>query len=315
MASDSALPISAGERAAALRNPSSDMGEAKFLDVGGIRTRYFDKGKGAPVVFFHGGNFGAPGGSSTARVWERNFVPLATRLNAISVDRLGQGYTDNPKTDADYTMHAVVQHAAAFLKSLGKGPYHLAGHSRGGYVVCRLTMEFPELAKSCIIVSSGTLAPGTPHEHIIHAHPPVPRLSREGVRWGYERYSYNPKIVTEEWIDDTYAAAITEKNRAAIRKMVDEGLAKKLFLPQLGRQKAECHRWIVERGMPCPTLLVWGFNDPSAQIEAAKRLLEMLVLKQRRTEMRIFNKAGHFVYREHPEAFNGMLLDYVRQNG
>lgn len=298
-----------------LRSTSTDMGEARFLDVGGIRTRYFEYGAGERLVFFHGGNFGSPGGSSTARVWAPNFVPLAAQLNAISVDRLGQGYTDNPKSDADYTMHAVVQHAAAFLQALGKGPYHLAGHSRGGYVVCRLALEYPELAKSCIIVSSGTLAPGVPHEHIIHANPPSPRLSREAVRWGYERYSYNPKIVSEEWIDDTYNAAITERNRTAMRKMVDEGLGKKLFLPQLGRQKAECHRWIIERGMPCPTLVVWGSNDPSAQIDDAKRLIEMLMLKQRRTEVRIFNRAGHFVYREHPEAFNGMLLDYVLQLG
>ncbi len=57
--------------------------------------------------------------------------------NVIAFDKLGQGYTDNPKSDADYTMHAIVQHAIAFLDKLGKKPYHLVGHSRGGYVVTR----------------------------------------------------------------------------------------------------------------------------------------------------------------------------------
>ena len=301
-------------QASTSRSISKDMGEPKWADVNGIRTRYFDKGTGAAVVFFHGGNFGAPGGSSTARIWEPNFIPLSTQFNTISVDRLGQGYTDNPKTDADYTMHASVQHAAGFLRGLGKGPYHLVGHSRGGYVACRIALEYPELAKTCVIVSSGTLAPGVPFEHMIHAYPPQPQLSRTGIRWSCERYSYNPRVVTNEWVEDTYAAAITEKNAVAMRKFNTDGLRKTLFLPTLSRQRAETWRWIIERGMHCPTLVVWGFNDPSAQLEDAKRLVEMLMLKQRATEMRILNRAGHFVFREQPEAFNCMLLHFVHQH-
>ena len=34
----------------------------------------------------------------------------------VAVDKLGQGYTGNPRRDADYTMHAVVQHLGAFLR-------------------------------------------------------------------------------------------------------------------------------------------------------------------------------------------------------
>ena len=48
-------------QASTSRSISKDMGEPKWADVNGIRTRYFDKGTGAAVVFFHGGNFGAPG--------------------------------------------------------------------------------------------------------------------------------------------------------------------------------------------------------------------------------------------------------------
>jgi pimeloyl-ACP methyl ester carboxylesterase len=290
---------------------TTDMGEEKWLDAGGIKTRYFDQGTGEPVVMIHGAQFGAGDGCSSAKTWALNFPVLRSWHNVIAFDKLGQGYTDNPKTDADYTMHAIVQHAIKFLEALGKGPYHVIGHSRGGYVVSRLSLERPDLVKTCICVSSGSLSPGTTRTRIVHKDPPQPQLTRESIRWFCERYSYNPKIVTEDWLDGSVAIAATERNKIAVAKMNKEGLSRKQFLPQLFKQRAETHRWLLERGMPCPTLVVWGFNDPAADIANGMQLIELFMHRQRDTEVRIFNKSGHFVMREHPAAFNRLLDTYI----
>jgi pimeloyl-ACP methyl ester carboxylesterase len=293
-------------------NPANtDMGAEKWLDVGGIRTRYFDHGSGAPVVFVHGAQMGASDGASSAKTWALNFPVLRNWHNAIAFDKLGQGYTDNPKIDADYTMHAIVQHAIGFLEKLGKGPYHLVGHSRGGYVVSRIAMERPDLAKTCICVSSGTLSPGTTRTRLVHKDPPQPPLTRESIRWYCERYSYNPKIVTEDWLDGSLAIAQTEKNKIAVAKMNRDGLLRRQFLPQLSRQRTEMFRWLQERGMPCPTLVVWGYDDPAADLANGLQLIELFMKKQRDTEVRIFNRSGHFVMREHPGAFNRLLHTYI----
>jgi 2-hydroxy-6-oxonona-2,4-dienedioate hydrolase len=293
-------------------NPvNADMGSEKWLDVGGIRTRYFDHGSGEPVVFIHGAHMGAGDGASSAKTWALNFPVLRNWHNVIAFDKLGQGYTDNPKTDADYTMHAIVQHAIGFLEKLGKGPYHLVGHSRGGYVVSRIAMERPDLAKTCVCVSSGTLSPGTSRTRLVHKDPPQPRLTRESIRWYCERYSYNPKIVTEDWLDGSLAIAQTEKNEIAVAKMNRDGLLRRQFLPQLSKQRTEMFRWLQERGMPCPTLVVWGYDDPAADLANGLQLIELFMKKQRDTEVRIFNKSGHFVMREHPGAFNRLIDAYV----
>ncbi len=92
------------------------MGEEKWLDVDGIRTRYFDQGEGERVVMIHGAQFGASDGASSAKTWALNFPVLKAWHNVIAFDKLGQGYTDNPKSDADYTMHAIVQHAIALSR-------------------------------------------------------------------------------------------------------------------------------------------------------------------------------------------------------
>lgn len=294
------------------RPESLDLGPERWIDVDGIRTRYFDQGAGERIVFIHGVQMGSTDGSSSARAWELNFPVLAKHHNTISLDRLGQGYTDNPKTDADYTMHASVQHIIAFLDKLGKKPYHLVGHSRGGYIVTRITMERPDLVRTSTCVSSGTLSPGTTRTHLAVKNRPQPEATRESIRWYLENYSYNPKIVTEAWIDDSLAIGLTERNRASVDKMVDDGLLKKQFAPQMHKQRGEVHRWLIEQGMPCPTLVVWGYDDPGATLEAGMQLIEMFMKRQRKTEVRIFNRSGHFVYREHPAAFNRMLDAFVR---
>ena len=132
----------------------------KYVDVNGIRTRYFEKGKGETILLLHGSFFGEPFSSDCSANWSRNFEGLSQFAHVIAVDRLGQGYTDNPKRIEDYTMKAVSRHVVDFIKTLGLGPVHLAGHSRGGYVACRTTLDYPDVVKTCIIIDSGTLAPG-----------------------------------------------------------------------------------------------------------------------------------------------------------
>jgi 2-hydroxy-6-oxonona-2,4-dienedioate hydrolase len=291
---------------------TTDMGEENWIDVDGIRTRYFDQGAGERIVFIHGVHMGATDGSSSARTWDLNFSVLAQTFNVISLDRLGQGYTDNPKSDEDYTMHASVQHVIALLDTLGKKPYHLVGHSRGGYIVTRITMERPDLVKTSTCVSSGTLAPGATRTDVATRNRPQPEGDRESIRWYLERYSYNPMIVTDRWLDDSHAIASLEKTRRASSRMRGAGLLKSQFAPQLFAQRAQTHRWLVEEGMPCPTLVVWGRNDPGAHLEAGIRLIEMFMKHQPQTEWRLFNRCGHFVFREHPAGFNRLLSDFVR---
>ncbi len=83
------------------------MGNAQFVDVDGIRTSYFEGGSGEPMVLVHGGHFGS---KVSANCWRPIFDHLASHFHVYVVDKLGQGYTDNPRSTADYTMEAVIQH-------------------------------------------------------------------------------------------------------------------------------------------------------------------------------------------------------------
>ena len=82
--------------------------EPRYIDVDGIRTRYLEMGSGGPVlVLVHGGIFGS---YWNANDWEHNLPVLAREFRVLALDKLGCGYTDNPRTDDDYRTGAMVDH-------------------------------------------------------------------------------------------------------------------------------------------------------------------------------------------------------------
>ena len=287
--------------------------DPKFIDVAGIRTRYFDKGSGETLLLVHGSHMGTPDACESALDWEFNFDVLAQSFRVIAMDKLGQGYTGNPRTDADYTMAATVKHAAGLLQALGLNNVHVVGHSRGGYVVTRLTLEYPQLVRSCIIVDSGTLAPGPSKTEQIMANAPEPRLSRECQRWCIEHFSYRPNHISQTWLDACEDIARSEKYQATVKKMEDEELKRTQFLPQLAVEKEETLSWIMHGKLAQPTLVVWGYNDPTAELKRGHALFEIIADSNPRSEMHIINAAGHFCYREQPETFNQVVKAFVEK--
>ena len=61
-----------------------------------------------------------------------------------------------------------------------------------------------------------------------------------------------------------------------------------------------------------PTLLVWGKNDPSAVLPGGLALFDMVAASANRAQMHIFNKAGHYSYREHPADFARVVTGFIQ---
>ena len=285
----------------------------KFADVGGVKTRYVEKGEGEIVVLFHGGNCGSTSSADDIEDWGRTMDDLSKWCHVFAIDKLGQGYTGNPKTDDDYTMDAVVRHGYQTLRTLGIGGAHVIGHSRGGYLTCRLTVDYPELVKSCIIVDSNTCAPGTGTNEVVFANMPGPALSKESQRWVLENYSYSADCVTEDWLDALVAIGQQQKYAEAIDKMNNDGLLWTRFLPGRQTDKEDMFHILGGRGIQRPVMQIWGYNDPTVPHAQAFELYRILAAKERRARWQIFNQAGHFSFREQPKRFNEVVRSFITE--
>jgi 2-hydroxy-6-oxonona-2,4-dienedioate hydrolase len=287
------------------------MPNASFIEVDGTRTRYFEAGQGPTLVLFHGGNMGSGNLAECAEDWELNFAALAQQCHVIAIDKLGQGYTDNPLTNNDFTMAATVRHAKSFLTALDLKNVHIAGHSRGGYLVCRLALDDPYLITSCTIIDTNTLAPGSPRSAQVLANPPLPRLSRESQRWIIEHYSYSPTHITKTWLDAVTDVAVLPKSQEAHQKMTAGGLSINQFMPRLAEDRSRIFAELRDIGIQCPTFVMWGKDDPTAVLAQGTIMYDLIAARQRRAEMTVLNHAGHFCFREQPVAFNSRLLGFI----
>ena len=266
------------------------MPEPKWIDVDGIRTRYYEAGKGEPIVFIYGGNFGTSDSASSGHTWNLNLQPLSKHFHAIAFDKIGQGFTDNPKK---------------------LPPVHLVGHSRGGYCAARLTLENHDLVRSLTLVNSGTLSPRVGTNEVVLSRPPHPKFTPECVRWVYQNYSFDPNVVTDDWVNAVLDVLNLPKYRESIAKVEGERLGAKLFLPQLARDKRETLQWINEGRLQRPVEIFWGTDDRTATLDGGVEMFQMFARHDRRTQLHLINQSGHFPFREHPERFNALLARFV----
>ncbi|MHB2036063.1 MAG: alpha/beta fold hydrolase [Nitrososphaerales archaeon] len=77
----------------------------------------------------HGGHFGR---YDSADDWGLNIDSLGKNFKVYAVDKIGQGFTDNPRSDGEYLIGSTVKHAFGFVKTLGLRNVNVVGHSRGG---------------------------------------------------------------------------------------------------------------------------------------------------------------------------------------
>ena len=283
------------------------MQHPKYIDVNGIRTRYYEEGNGEPLILMHGGQFASDG---LAEDWEPNFDDLVKSFRVFAVDMLGQGFTGNPTQDKDYVIGSTVKHIIGFLDILGIDSAHFVGHSRGGYTALRLAMENPKRAKSVVNVDSASFIQEV-NEFYAEAQKRANQYKDPKDRiWQFSRAnSYAGEHITESWVEAKYQAQQTSNHKEAVQKMEYLGAQ---FSKDIKERQPECHKWVKEGRLNTPTLITWGYNDPSATWDpVGLKSLDLILPNNPNSQMVVFNKAGHYCYREQPKAFSGAVIGFI----
>jgi pimeloyl-ACP methyl ester carboxylesterase len=126
-----------------------------FIEVEGLRIRYFEEGSGPAVLLLHGASLG-----SSADVWTGNFSDLAARgLRVIAYDQPGFGLSDNP---GDPSVAYRTRFVLAFMDAVGLQKARLIGHSQSGRIAVGLALEHGERVPGVVVLATGSLLPPLP---------------------------------------------------------------------------------------------------------------------------------------------------------
>lgn len=268
---------------------------ARSLTIeGGLRLRVVESGpeNGAPVLLVHGW------GASVYTF--RHLVPAvaASGRRAIAFDLRGHGLSDKPDGAAGYTTVSLLADVRALLDALELDRVDVIGHSLGGALGLRLTLDAPERVHRLVLAAPVGLAKIglrrlarclTPRWTNRFARYLVPRWVTSFLVHG--AYG-DPRRVPAAAIDEYWAPSQFPNFYRAVRAL----LAEFSWAP-LGRQELGAVR--------APTLVILGTADrliPRA-VDGAAQLANATVVKVK--------GAGHLAIEECAAEANAAIVRFL----
>jgi len=315
-----ALPVMAADYNPA-PNAEVDGLKAKFIDVRGQRTRYYDYGQGEAIVMIHGGGRGT---TSSANNFSPIIPILAKNFRVLAIDKSAAGMTGNPVDDNDLSYEGEAKHTKAFIEAMKVGPAHVLGHSSGGAMAFFLAVTDPEVVKTLIVVSSG---PGMPpsgeglskHDATEEAKCKDSQLTYEGRACrlkllGHLPNTWNePALIADAWMADQPKSVEARAKYASARAAaLPDGPTTQSYRDRMwDRARKE--------GMKMPVMIItgkqdtisWDNDEPTAMLRPELGFMDIVGANTTRVKLVALNEAGHFPYRERPEQFAAEVKNFI----
>ena len=292
--------------------------KAKFVNVNGIKTRYYELGSGEPMVLIHAEEGFI--GHASANYFVKNIPGLAKHFHVFALDRLGSGMTDNPKTDKDYNIHAEMDHIVQFIQTLKLNKVHLVGHSHGAGIALFIAVEHPEVVQTLTIIDSVTaapLGPGVPPgENPVLKCPKQPELDFWKCR--LRALSYNPDANwnDEFWESGKYMTGLPksleaeEKVKSGAGERSGTAPAESPF--NIWKRSILAHIQTEPDALRVPVLIIWGHDDHSVPLARGYALYDVIAAQNPRVRMIVINKADHFDFRLYSDEYNYHIINFIQ---
>ena len=273
------------------------------VELHGNEVSYRRGGSGETVLFVHG----IAGSCDT---FDPVLPTMAEHYDVIAPDLLGHGRSAKPR--GDYSLGAYASGLRDLLEVLEVDKVTVVGHSMGGGIAMQFAYQFPEKCGRLVLVSSGGLGPE------------VTPLLRAATLPGAEAFL---SVATHEKTKRVLISALSPFKRLGVyakdsvihvgehfSALGNVGNRKAFVLTARSvmdlrgqRIDARDRQYLAEA---LPTLIIWGRRDrfiPVSHGEGAHKLMPG-------SQLEIFEGAGHFPYRDDPERFTSLLLEFLKNS-
>jgi pimeloyl-ACP methyl ester carboxylesterase len=184
---------------------------------------------------------------------------------------------------------SLAKYVHKFVTYKGLTDITLLGNSLGGHVALIYVLAHPETVRSMVLTGSSGL-----YENAFGGSFPK-RGSYEFVKEKVEYTFYDPKVATEELVDDVYKT-VNDRHRV-IRILA---MAKSAIRHNM---KKDLHK------IDIPVSLIWGKDDKITPPEVAVEFNELLP----DSELHWIEHCGHAPMMEHPDEFNRILKSFLEK--
>lgn len=263
--------------------------DRKTVMVGDMTVSYGDTGAGQPIVLVHGGGL-------TSRMWGGFVEAAAPTHRLLTPDTRNHGGTDNPSGMFSYDLAA--EDLAGFIDALGLEQPVVMGYSDGGIIVQKFLIAHPGVASAAVIGGATNRVAADDHY-----------MAGMMSFYGYDQRGELPDGVLD-------ALEVNAPDFAGRLKALHGGDA----APNRWRDlhKLAWPVWTTEMVIPAeelatidvPVLVILGQNDDFFRPEDALALAETLP----KGEIAIIPGASHSAFRERPDIFAALVLDFLTRS-
>jgi pimeloyl-ACP methyl ester carboxylesterase/UDP:flavonoid glycosyltransferase YjiC (YdhE family) len=276
-----------------------------YVDRGGVRIHYEVYGDGPDTILFI-----PPWSITHSRIYKAQLPWLSDSYRCIAYDQRGNGKSDRPGRDADYTSDQYVADALAVLDATGTDAAILVGMSLGGGLAAMLAAHHPKRTRAAILLgTTASIGPG--HPHMAPEHFAAQRADFEG--WNKYNRDY--------WLRDfpDFARFFLENvfSDPHSTKQLEDGIewAAETDGPTLVHTAAA--RTIAPpfdvseqmyRSIRCPLLVIHGTDDRIQPIGRARRVAEVTG-----AELIEIEGGGHAPQTRYPARVNALIVDFLER--
>ncbi|HIK33149.1 MAG TPA: alpha/beta fold hydrolase [Oscillatoriales cyanobacterium M59_W2019_021] len=263
---------------------------------------------GPAVVLIHG--FGASGGH-----WRKNLPFLAQTCRVYTIDLIGFGRSAKPTPgqDIDYTFETWGDQIADFCREVVGGKAFLAGNSIGCIAAMQAAVSHPEIALGVVQLNcSLRLLHDRRRESQSWAKrmgaPLLQRLlSVKPVGEFFFRQLATPKTVRQILLKAyRRSEAVTDELIDLILQPARDRGASDVFVAFTRYSQGPLPEELLEK-LPCPTLILWGTDDPWEPIELGRKFADFAAVDR----FIPLDGVGHCPQDEAPELVNPIVRDWI----